>query len=222
MNVKDWNEKEQFLFPASFGVPKQIKTVAVTPQYEQSETEASVHIVGIYHITCHVEFEEGEHAHHATSEFTQIEDLDVQGEVGYFEYAVPMSVEIGKNKIKAGSSPTLNVQNINAKTTEHASIEIEWSVHCVFESPVEVEVVKEKEVEIAKEKEVDISLDIAIETKRELEPVFEIESSKGMNKEESTNKGHSELQFILDLDDGFSKLTFPSNYVSVKQKADEQ
>ncbi|WP_144513979.1 hypothetical protein [Bacillus sp. FJAT-22090] len=211
MEVKKWDEKEQFLFPASFGVPKEIKTVAVNPQFELSETEDSVHLVGIYHITCHVEFEEGEHAHHATSEFTQIEDLDVQGEVGYFEYAVPMSVEIGKNKIKSGSSPTLNVQHIDARTTEHASIEIAWSVHCEFEAPVAANV----------EKEVEIALDIEIETKREIEPVFENETTQEPNKEESTNN-QSELQFILDLDDGYSKLTFPSNYVSVKQKADEQ
>ena len=135
MEVKNWDVKEQFLFPASFGVPKQIRTVAVTPQFEQKETEESIQIVGIYHITCHVEFEEGEHAHHATSEFTQIEDLDVQGEVGYFEYAVPMSVEIAKDKIQPGSSPTLNVQHVKAKTTEHAAIEIAWSVHCEFEGP---------------------------------------------------------------------------------------
>ena len=60
MEVKVWDVKEQFLFPASFGIPKEIKTVEVTPQYEQSETEDSIQIMGIYHITCHVEFEEGE------------------------------------------------------------------------------------------------------------------------------------------------------------------
>ncbi|TQR16131.1 hypothetical protein [Psychrobacillus soli] len=212
MQAKNWDVKEQFLFPASFGVPKEIRTVAVTPQFEQSETAESIQIVGIYHITCHVEFEKGEHAHHATSEATQIEDLDVQGEVGYFEYAVPMSVEIAKDKIRAGSSPTLNVQHVNAKTTEHAAIEIAWSVHCQFEGP------NEQEVEF----------EIEIEKKIELEPISDERDTKETNKLEnttkleSTNKEESELQFILDLDDGYSKISYPSNYVSVKQKTEEQ
>lgn len=214
MQMKNWDVKEQFLFPASFGVPKEIRTVAVTPQFEQKETEESIQIVGIYHITCHVEFEAGEHAHHATSEITQIEDLDVQGEVGYFEYAVPMSVEIAKDKIQAGSSPTLNVQHVNAKTTEHAAIEIAWSVHCEFEGPNEEEV----------------QIEIEIEKKIELEPILEEKETKEVNEKdtedtkenENTTREESELQFILDLDDGYSKVSYPSNYVSVKQKTDAE
>ena len=134
MEVKTWDVKEQFLFPQSFGIPKDIKDAVVTPQIEQKETDDSIQIVGIYHITCHVEFEEGEHTHHGESEFTQIEDLEVQGEIGYFEYAVPMSVEILKSKVEPGSSPTLNVQQIKYKTAENASIEISWSVQCEFET----------------------------------------------------------------------------------------
>jgi len=191
MEVKVWDVKEQFLFPASFGIPKDIKTVEVTPQYEQSETEDSIQITGIYHITCHVEFEEGEHEHHATSEFTQIEDLDVQGEVGYFEYAVPMSVEISKDKIKPGFSPSLDVRRVHSKTTDHAAIEIAWSVYCKYEAPM------------------------VVEKESEREDSYEVEML------ESPNSVESELQFILDLDDGMSKLTFPSNYVLVKQEAEE-
>lgn len=209
MEVKNWDVKEQFLFPESFGVPKEIRTVAVTPQFEQKETVESIEIVGIYHITCHVEFEEGEHAHHATSEVTQIEDLDVQGEVGYFEYAVPMSIEIAKDKIRAGSSPTLNVQHVKAMTTEHAAIEIAWSVRCEFEGP------NQEEVEI----------EIEIEKKIELEPISEekeTKETKETHESEQTKKEESELQFILDLDDGYSKISYPSNYVSVKQKTEEE
>lgn len=196
MEVKAWDVKEQFLFPESFGVPKEIKTVEVTPQFEQNETGESIQISGIYHITCHVEFEEGEHAHHATSEFTQIEDLDVQGEIGYFEYAVPMSVEIAKDKIRTGSSPTLNVQHVNSNTTEHSSIEISWAVHCEYEAPIEV--LKESNLEM------------------------EQEAQKEVEMVESTILAEPELQFIFNLDDGMSKLTFPSNYVFVKQEAEEQ
>lgn len=209
MEVKNWDVKEQFLFPASFGVPKEVRTVAVTPQFEQKETEEAIQIVGIYHITCHVEFEEGEHAHHATSEVTQIEDLDVQGEVGYFEYAVPMSIEIAKDKVRPGSSPSLNVQHVKTRKTEHAAIEIAWSVHCEFEGPNKEE----------------IELEIEIEKKIELEPISEEKETKETKEtpeNEQAKKEESELQFILDLDDGYSKLSFPSNYVSVKTKTEEE
>lgn len=194
MVVKSWDVKEQFLFPASFGVPKEIKSVEVTPQFEQQESDESIQITGIYHITCHVEFEEGEFAHHATSEFTQIEDLDVQGEIGYFEYAVPMSVDIMKDNIQPGDTPTLKVQHIHSKTTEQASIEIGWSVQCEYESPAPALVLAEVEPEVA--------VEVAVEVL------------------ESSRIEQSELQFIFDLDDGESKLTFPSNNIFVKTEAE--
>ena len=194
MTTKTWDVREQFRFPQSFGVPKEIKNVAVTPQCEIADKEDTIQIVGIYHITCHVKFEECEDEHHATSDFTEIEDLDLQGEVGYFEYAVPMSIEIDKDKIKKGSKPTVHVNHINSKPTEPMAIEIGWTVHCAYdEAPV-------------------------------IEPVVELESPNPAEPMEVKNpKGDEfELQFILDLDDGYSKLSFPSNNVLIKQKADEQ
>lgn len=204
MEAKVWDVKEQFLFPASFGVPREVKKVEVTPQFETNETKDSIQIVGIYHITCHVAFEEGEHTHHATSEFTQIEDLDVQGEVGYFEYAVPMTVDIPKEKIRAGNAPSLSVRHVHSAPTDHASIEIAWSVHCEYEAPEKVKTVEKVE---------------AVEKAEAIEKIEKVE--KVVELVESSNMVDSELQFILNLDDGMSKLTFPSNYVSVKQKAEE-
>lgn len=197
MTTRTWDVKEQFRFPQSFGVPKEIKNVAVTPQCEVTEKEDVIQIVGIYHITCHVKFEEGEHEHHATSEFTEIEDLDVQGEVGYFEYAVPMSIEIGKDKLKEGSKPTVHVNHINSKPTQQMAIEVGWTVHCEYEEAPEPETVKPL---------------VEAESPNPAEPM-EVKNPKGDN---------SELQFILDLDDGYSKLSFPSNNVLVKQKGNEQ
>ncbi|MFF2755075.1 hypothetical protein ACFVR1_15150 [Psychrobacillus sp. NPDC058041] len=219
MEVKVWDVKEQFLFPKSFGIPKEVKKVEVTPQYEHKVTGDSIQIMGIYHITCHVEFEEGEHAHHATSEFTQIEDLDVQGEVGYFEYAVPMSVDIAKDKVKTGSSPTLNVKHVNTNTTEHASIEIAWLVRCEYEAPEEkkMEVVQELVKEVKKEAEHKVQHEVEHELKQEVKQTI----PKETEHVESSNVVESELQFIFNLDDGMSKLTFPSNYVSIKQKAEQ-
>ena len=197
MTTKTWDVKEQFRFPQSFGVPKEIKNVEVTPQCEVTEKENIIQIVGIYHITCHVKFEEGEEEHHATSEFTEIEDLDVQGEVGYFEYAVPMSIEFGKDKLKEGSKPTVHVNHINSKPTEQASIEVGWTVHCEYEEAPIPEPIKKPIAEV--------------ETPNPAEPM-EVKNPKGEE---------FELQFILDLDDGYTKLTFPSNNILVKQKADE-
>ena len=196
MVTKTWDVKEQFRFPQSFGVPQEIKNVAVTPQCEITDKEDFIQVVGIYHITCHVKFEEGEHEHHATSEFTEIEDLDLQGEVGYFEYAVPMSIEIGKDKLKEGSKPTVHVNHINSKPTQQMAIEIGWTVHCDYEEAPVPELAEAP---------------VEVESPNPAEPM-EVKNPKG---------DEFELQFILDLDDGYSKLTFPSNNVFVKQKADE-
>lgn len=252
MEVKNWEVKEQFRFPQSFGIPKEIKTVKVTPQYEQSEVEDAIQIGGIYHITCYVRFEEGEHAHHGTGDFTQIEDLDVQGELGYFEYAVPMTVDISKQKIQAGSTPSLSVQNVNSKTTGQEGIEISWIVNCAYETSKE-QIVKADDQETvaqvaqaAQAKQVEQVEQVAqtaqteqaervekVETVAQVEQIEqtaqvtqvsqkETKDLKAHVEEENANLEESELQFILNLDDGYSKLTFPSNYVFVKQKAEEE
>ncbi|MCZ8542152.1 MULTISPECIES: hypothetical protein [Psychrobacillus] len=198
MATRTWDVKEQFRFPQSFGVPKEIKNVAVTPQCEIAEKEDFIQVVGIYHITCHVKFEEGEEEHHATSEFTEIEDLDLQGEVGYFEYAVPMSIEIGKDKLKEGSKPTVHVNHINSKPTQQMAIEVGWTVHCEYEEAPEPEPTP-------------VTPLVEAESPNPAEPM-EVKNPQG---------DEFELQFILDLDDGYSKLSFPSNNIFVKQKADE-
>lgn len=234
MEVKNWDVRERFLFPQSFGIPKRIKNVEVTPQYEQKDTEDVRKITGIYHIACHVEFEEGEHAHHATSEFTEIEDLDVQGEIGYFEYAVPMSVEISNSKIQPGSSPTLNVHDVDSKTTENAAIEITWSVKCEYETPkVEVQKVKEIEevlevlealeevFEEAQEELEEILEEVLEETQEEMQVVQKGQDIKIVEKLESTNLKTPELAFIYNLEDGYSKVSFPSNNILVEQKTKE-
>ena len=122
----------------------------------------------------------------------------MQGEVGYFEYAVPMSIEFGKDKLKEGSKPTVHVNHINSKPTEQASIEVGWTVHCEYEEAPIPEPIKKPIAEV--------------ETPNPAEPM-EVKNPKGEE---------FELQFILDLDDGYTKLTFPSNNILVKQKADEQ
>lgn len=254
MEVKSWEVKEQFCFPQSFGVPKEVKTIKVTPQYFQEEIDEMVHINGIYHITCHVEFEEGEVEHHATSEFTEIEDLDLQGELGYFEYAVPMSVEISKERIQQDTSPSISVENINCKA-ESDGIEIVWFVNCEYETsrPLKTEVVmtdlieeEEEQTEVVEvlpfnftqdEESSEDTMQVQLEseeleevTVEPLKPTQIVVSAEQQstneddqqdlpkvaikhNETESSVEGESELQFILDLEDGYTKLSFPSNNV---------
>ena len=211
MATKTWDVKEQFRFPPSFGVPMEIKNVAVTPQCEVSEKEDIVQVVGIYHITCHVKFEEGEQEHHATSEFTEIEDLDLQGEVGYFEYAVPMSIEIGRDKLKEGSKPTVHVNHINSKPTEQMAIEVGWTVHCDYEEAPAPAPAATPTAAPPKPSSTSIEPFVELESPNPAEPM-EVKNPSG---------DEFELQFILDLDDGYSKVSYPSNNVFVKQKADE-
>ena len=227
MEVKSWEVKEQFCFPQSFGVPKEVKTINVTPQYFHEEMDNMVHINGIYHITCHVEFEEGEVEHHATSEFTEIEDLDLNGELGYFEYAVPMSVEISKDRLQAETLPTVSIETINCKA-ESDGIEIVWLVNCEYEThrPKAVEVVAEVMHEMIEEVEEALVLESSSSSSEAfvsneqqspsmvLEPVQEPTSVTIKKREvESPVEDDSELQFIFNLEDGYTKLSFPSNNV---------
>ncbi len=237
MVVKSWEVKEQFCFPQSFGKPKGVKAVNVTPQYIHRNEADAIEVNGIYHITCHVEFEEGEVAHHATSEFTQIEDLDLQGDLGYFEYAVPMSVEVSKEKIPSECTPKVSVQEIDTKA-EQDGIEIMWVVNFEYETSKPVmepgEKLQEKTMESSSRAPIVLesssssssAVEIFESSNKSFTEEVVLEASPKVEKEEprisvtETNvegpSFDSELEFIHSLEDGYTKVTFPSNNVFEK------
>ena len=241
MGVRNWNVKEQFCFPESFGMPKGVKSLNVTPQYIHRQVEDAVEVQGIYHITCEVEFDREKVASYTPSDFTQIDDLDLEGEVGYFEYAVPM-YEIIDERIQSHSEPVVSLKEIESKT-EDKGLEITWSVNLEYETskPEHVEPKPVSPPTFFESSSVKIFESInhnhhdhhdhhdhqdhhdhyahqdhhahhdhhAPSQMPQEEPKIRLTETKL----ESPAFVDSELEFIHSLEDGYSKVVFPSNNI---------
>lgn len=135
MNQVNWKLQEVFYFPESFGVPTNASLIEVKPQVEFQQVKGVSSLYGIYHIAAHVAFQPGECEHHGTSEWVSIEDLDMNGENGYFEYAVPLFVELPPNYVHGKVEPEIHLSDVNASVTDEKTLKVEWSVTCSYELP---------------------------------------------------------------------------------------
>ncbi len=136
MNQVNWNLKEVFYFPESFGVPTSAQRIEVKPQVEFQQVNGVSSLYGIYHIAANVTFTPGESEHHGTSEWISIEDLDVSGENGYFEYAVPLFVELPPTYVHGNKLPEIELSDVQANVTDEKALKVEWQVTCSYEKPL--------------------------------------------------------------------------------------
>ena len=128
-----WNLQEQFYFPESFGVPTNAPKVVVKPQVEFQERNGVCSLFGVYHIAANVEFKPGKLEHHGTSEWTSIEDLDLNGETGYFEYAVPLFVELPPTYVHGDVQPEIELSDVKGEVTDDFTLKVDWNVCCKYE-----------------------------------------------------------------------------------------
>ena len=141
MEKVNWTFQEVFYFPETFGTPKRTSLVEVKPQFVFQQNDGYCCLNGIYHISVNVSFEPGVCNHHAISEWVSIEDLDMNGENGYFEYAVPHSIELPPDYKQGQKFPELSISNILPTVTDEKTLKIQWDVDCSYE--------KEKKEELA-------------------------------------------------------------------------
>lgn len=122
--TKQWEVEEMFTFPLELGCVKEGKKINVQVNWEAQELMGVIHIRGIYHITAKVRF--GLERQEQFSAGTLIEHIDLEGDEGYFEYAIPFSLELPNGQLK-----DLRVEDI--KTTCQDSLHIVWLVICVYD-----------------------------------------------------------------------------------------
>jgi hypothetical protein len=140
----NWSLQEVFYFPESFGTPKGTTQVKVRPQFEFQQNDGYCSLNGIYHISANVSFEPGVCDHHGTSEWVSIEDLEMNGESGYFEYAVPLSIELPPDYKHGNISPELSINDIQPFVTNEKALQIKWNVVCAYEKVIKVESLPEE------------------------------------------------------------------------------
>jgi len=124
---KTWNMSETFCFPG-YGCPTEIAAVQIKPQWQAMQLEDSLRLMGIYHITAHVRFDfQDMQAFTGNEDLITIDALDVQGDTGYFEYAVPLHVDLPKES----DLKDIMVKDIRPSLTNQ-KCQLEWTVTSIF------------------------------------------------------------------------------------------
>ena len=140
----NWSFQENFYFPESFGTPTGTTLVEVKPRFEFQQKDGYCCLNGIYHISAYVAFEPGQCEHHGISDWVSIEDLEMNGEHGYFEYAVPHSIELPADYNQSQKVPEFTITQIDPIVTNDKTLQINWAVDCAYERLVQPELAVEE------------------------------------------------------------------------------
>lgn len=202
MEKKQWSMRENFYFPEQAGVPTGVQSVTVTPRYTEERTEDALRLTGIYHIAANVEFdEEAQRSAELEDSFILIDDVELDGKDGYFEYAVPLNIDLPP---EAESPLHVVSTHTTGESDGQGTYGVIWNVECTYtEAVAQVEEPEEVQVEVA------VAVPVAIPVPV---PLVAKDST-------SENEMDEVLSFIAELTDGVSTTEFRSNDVFVKNES---
>lgn len=190
MEKKQWSMQENFYFPEHAGVPTGVQSVTVTPRYTEERTEDAVRLTGIYHIAANIEFDEGPRAGEWDDSFILIDDVEVDGKDGYFEYAVPLNIDLPSI---AESPLEIVTTHATGKSDGQGTYGVVWNVECTYTEAVVL-------VEQPEEVQVVVATPLVAVNSTPLDELDEV------------------LSFIAELTDGVSTTTYRSNDIFVKNE----
>lgn len=131
----NWDMMTQFVFPEQLGLVEEIVSVDIKPIWQQIETEDSVRLVGIYHIAAVARFNPDELPEY--SDGTLIEELEFEGNNGYFEYALPLEIDLPRDKVAYDCTPDISVNDVAHFVYDGSNCTFKWDVDCQFNEAVE-------------------------------------------------------------------------------------
>ncbi|MCG7337002.1 hypothetical protein MHZ95_17215 [Sporosarcina sp. ACRSM] len=135
MEIKQWTMQEDFIFPGNVGIPAGAEVVSVTPMFSEERTADGVRLTGIYHIAANVLFEEGEsvgegeRAEETLNSAILIDDVELEGNGGYFEYAVPLHIDLPP---EAGNPIQVVTTSATNESDGQGSFSVVWDVECSY------------------------------------------------------------------------------------------
>ncbi|WP_342511073.1 hypothetical protein MKY34_12595 [Sporosarcina sp. FSL K6-1522] len=238
MENKQWTMEEVFIFPEHAGLPAGVKSLKVTPGFTEKRTEDAVRLTGIYHVAANVEFAEGERAEGIPDATIFIDDVELAEDAGYFEYAVPLHIDLPP---EVEGPLQVVTTNVTSESDGQGLFSIVWDVAVTQEEPVVVSVQEEPaiafeleeqaspiaEAEVVQEEKSVAAIQeeeyvaFAPEEEVAIEKVTEAESVAQTATYNSTsyNNADEALSFIAGLEDGISTTSFRSNDVFVQNKS---
>lgn len=223
-------------------MPSEAVSLRVTPGFMEERTEQAVRLSGIYHIAAEILFTEEGPAGELEDQDAAvlIEDVEMDGNRGYFEYAVPLHIDLPP---EAKSPIHVTAMRERSEEDGQGSIGIVWDVECEFNEAVAeavessslrqvaeaVETVETPEVVHLTEEEEEpvpspivLAEEIQEEEALAEEPVAQEETAtamaESMNDSTSYQGSDEALSFIAGLEDEYSTTLFRLNDIFIKQK----
>ncbi|GKV66546.1 MULTISPECIES: hypothetical protein [Sporosarcina] len=198
MTAHEWTVSETFYFPAEYGAFSEAAELKVTPGYTEERTEEAIRLQGIYHIAANVVFDSDKLIEDSAEDRLIIDDVEVENGNGYFEYAVPLNVDLPSETV---STVDLKIADVQSSPLEDGGLYVEWKVQLQSES-----VVKEEAVAAVQE------VAVAVESTSHLEFLA--------NADQAVEQGQKEMEdfllYIAELDDDVTRKIFHSNNVFVE------
>ncbi len=224
MKQVNWYMKESFVFPAEIGQPTKAEEIQVTPRFTAETVEGRPKLTGIYHLAVTVNLTGEKVESYDVGESVVIDDLDLNENNGYFEYALPFNIDFppeAENPVDIETlNPSFEVQG------HHLSVL--WEVSCTYaEAGIAQENKKAQKVKEEAQEEVVVAKEEPVESKQEAQ---NSEEQEVQNQEESEATSKSAevvvatsastqddevLDFIAELEDGISATSFRLNDVLV-------
>ncbi len=189
--MQQWEMKETFTFPKQLGNVQENSKIVVEPKWHEEISEDSVVVRGIYVVKGNIQFDHVAREDEI-EEGIYIEHMDIEKDHGYFEYALPFSVDFPNDDIEAVS---LRINDIKVEPN-NGYCSCSWAVHCDVEKKVQA---------IAEVEEPAPVEEIVVE-----QPVEEVQPRLQAEKEvESTQMVQTvphELDFLEQLADAYSRV----------------
>ncbi|MGE7981061.1 alanine racemase [Solibacillus sp. NPDC093137] len=189
--MQQWEMKETFTFPKQLGNVQENSKIVVEPKWHEEISEDSVVVRGIYVVKGNIQFDHVAREDEI-EEGIYIEHMDIEKDHGYFEYALPFSVDFPNDDIEAVS---LRINDIKVEPN-NGYCSCSWAVHCDVEKKVQAIVEVEEPAPVE---------EIVVE-----KPVEEVQPRLQAEKEvESTQMAQTvphELDFLEQLADAYSRV----------------
>lgn len=153
MKEISWEMNEQFYFPAHLGTVANIESVKISPQWLQQANEDGVRLDGVYHMAIELKFDQTVPV--TSEQGILIEDLDFNNATSYFEYALPLHIDLPSIE-----QPVLQVSEQQASIVD-GCCHIAWTMQCQYKEKVEVFAAEQAIIESPIE---EVKEDILVET----------------------------------------------------------
>lgn len=227
MKNREWQMEQAFIFPEHVGIPVQPLSIRVTPGFTEKRTEEAVRLEGIYHIAARFQLGEGERVHEPPISSIYIGDIEHQEDEAYFEYAVPLHIDL-PGEIE--SPVQVSVQNANAEPDGQGVFHVQWGVMIASQSKSsKVEELSETVKTTARTKDEPAKRLESLVPSREEPALATIQAGVADSStalvqgedalvEQSYHRNDDFLSFIAGLEDGVSSTVFHSNEVFVKRE----